>query len=119
MMRNPFPYSPHCVQISYFFWTPADCDSNGAVICKKKPRELDCIFGNGTDYQGKVNVSKTGRPCLNWNDPDIQDFLSKRRVRSALTTEKPTNGTTDQTGKSTNNLNSNDTSFQLEHNFFY
>ena len=103
MIRNQFPHSWNCVLAPYFFWTIADCDSNGAVICKKKPRELDCTIANGTDFQGKVNVSKTGRPCLNWNDPDIQDFLSKRGVRS-LTAVKSASDATARTGNSSIHL---------------
>jgi hypothetical protein len=99
-MRNQFPHKSQCVQIPYFFWTLEECDNsdNGTVICTKKPRELDCLVDNGTDYQGKVNVSKTGRPCLNWDHPDIQDVMSKRGVVSR-TAGKSTKNATAVSGK--------------------
>ena len=102
-MRNQFPHKWQCVQIPYFFWTLEQCDNsdiNGTVICTKKPRELDCLIDNGTVYQGKVNVSKTGRPCLNWDHPDIQDVMSKRGVVSR-TAGKSTKNATAVSGKIT------------------
>lgn len=38
---------------------------------------MECIIGNGTDYQGVVNVGESGQPCLYWNDPELDYIYSK------------------------------------------
>lgn len=46
-------------------------------MCKKSPRDIGCVIGNGADYQGTANISKTGVPCLAWNDPRIRHVMAK------------------------------------------
>ena len=79
VLRNRFSYKEKCAVLPSFYWTFGDCDLNGAVICKKKPRELDCIVGNGIYYRGNTNSSETGKPCMRWDDGGVNDYMSKRK----------------------------------------
>ena len=79
ILRNRFPHKEKCELLPSFFWTLDDCDLNGAVVCKKKPRELDCVVGKGVYYQGIINVSETGKPCMRWDNAGVNDYMSKRK----------------------------------------
>lgn len=72
ILRNRFRYRSKCATLPYFYWTLGDCDVAAATLCKKKPRDIGCIVGNGADYQGTANISQTGMPCMQWSDPRIQ-----------------------------------------------
>lgn len=77
LLRNRFEYRNQCSVLPYFFWTLGDCDVAAAVVCKKAPRDIGCVFGNGADYQGTANVSQSGTPCLAWSDPRIRHIQAK------------------------------------------
>lgn len=72
ILRNRFEYKERCATLPYFFWTLGDCEVAAAALCKKSPRDIGCVMGNGADYQGTANISKTGMACLAWNDPRIR-----------------------------------------------
>lgn len=69
ILAKNFPnFGDQCVTLPSFYWALKDCNAGGAVICKKRTKDLDCIFGSGSNYQGSINLSKTGNTCLHWND---------------------------------------------------
>ena len=80
-----FQYRNRCATLPYFFWTLGECDVAAAAVCKKNTRDIGCVVGNGADYQGISNVSKTGLPCLGWNDPRIRHVQAIPSPRSSLT----------------------------------
>ncbi|XP_032783777.2 uncharacterized protein LOC116921556 isoform X1 [Daphnia magna] len=77
LLVKRFEYRNRCATLPYFFWTLGECDIAAAAVCKKSPRDIGCVVGNGADYQGMANVSKSGTPCLAWNDPRIRHVLAK------------------------------------------
>jgi len=72
ILRNRFRHRSRCATLPYFYWTLGECDVAAATLCKKKPRDIGCIVGNGADYQGPANVSQTGSLCMHWSDPRIR-----------------------------------------------
>lgn len=76
LLRNRFEYRSRCATLPYFFWTLGQCDVAAAAVCKKSLRDIGCVIGNGADYQGSANISKTGLPCLPWSDPRIKHVLA-------------------------------------------
>jgi hypothetical protein len=100
-----FQYRNRCATLPYFFWTLGECDVAAAAVCKKNTRDIGCVVGNGADYQGIANVSKTGLPCLGWNDPRIrhvQAIPSRAAVAvldSAAAKSSPRSSLTANSGK--------------------
>jgi len=68
-------------RLTLFYFFPALI-----LSCKKSPtkgktqvcgiRNIDCQIGNGVDYRGQVNVTKSGLACKNWD----LDILRRHRV---------------------------------------
>lgn len=92
ILRNRFSYRNKCAALPYFYWTLGDCDVAAVTLCKKKPRDIGCIVANGADYQGTANVSQTGVPCLNWNDPRIKHVLAKSSREAVANQERRSSG---------------------------
>ena len=84
VLSNRFPHKDKCTVLPPFYWTLSDCDLNGAVVCKKKRRQLDCIVGNSVYYQGTTNLSETGKPCMRWDNPGVNDYMSKQKSTFVL-----------------------------------
>ena len=83
MLRNRFQYEKECATVPYFFWTLESCNEGGVALCKKSQRDIGCQVANGVDYKGTANVSKTGQPCLAWNDPRIR-HIQVQNARAAV-----------------------------------
>ena len=39
--------------------------------------KLGCRHGIGASYAGTANISVTGRPCLSWSDPSINNLMGR------------------------------------------
>ncbi|CAI4227910.1 unnamed protein product [Auanema sp. JU1783] len=62
----PLTGSGRCMAVVNGNYSAYDCEEPGSVICESG---LECVSSQG--YFGLFNISRTGAPCMRWNDPSI------------------------------------------------
>ncbi|KAK2725709.1 hypothetical protein QYM36_000264 [Artemia franciscana] len=83
ILKSKYRGLPQSRKIDYYFWSLDDCDGQLPFVCKRKARDIGCIYGNGASYVGVANISLSRLPCLRWDDERIKHVLALR-ARSAV-----------------------------------
>ncbi|KAK6031207.1 Low-density lipoprotein receptor domain class A [Ostertagia ostertagi] len=55
-----------CLAIRNGAFQAVDCDSPGTALCEVA---RECVYHS--EYNGKMNNSQSGFPCMKWNDPAV------------------------------------------------